>query len=361
MGDEVWRMMESIDARMAFDKSGMLEVISKFPDQIKEAVALAGTVERLPFLKIDNIVISGMGGSAISGDLVESLFRDKLDVPLMVNREPDLPKWANKDTLAICLSYSGNTEETIGAFKAASQRKCKIVSISTGGKLEELSAKRDVVFLKIPSGMQPRAATPFLLFPTIMLLLKAGLAKANIEADLQETIEVTREFVTANGPKVPEASNPAKQLARRLSGAIPQIYGWGPYAPVATRWRQQFNENSKIIARADIVSESNHNDLVGWSQSPEFTKFFTYILFRDRDYESISLATRLDFMRSLGQNVAKDVVEVSPKGKSRLARMMHLMCQGDFASNYLALLRGVDPSPVDIVTELKRRLAEKHG
>jgi len=354
-------MMESIDARMAYDKSGMLEVISRFPDQIKEAVALAGTVERLPFLKIDNIIISGMGGSAISGDIVESLFRDKLDVPLMVNREPDLPKWANKDTLAICLSYSGNTEETIGAFKAASQRKCKIISISTGGKLEELSAKRDVVFLKIPSGMQPRAATPYLLFPTIMLLLKAGLVKTNIEPDLEETVAVTREFVAANGPKVPESENPAKQLARRLYGAIPQVYGWGPYAPIATRWRQQFNENSKIVARADIVSESNHNDLVGWSASPEFSKLFSCILFRDRDNESLSLATRLDFMKSLGQNVAKDIVEVSPKGKSRLARMMHLMCQGDFASVYLALLRGVDPSPVDIVTELKRRLAEKLG
>ena len=351
---------ESIDARMNYDKSGMLETISRFPDQIKDAVALAATIERLPFLKVDNIIISGMGGSAISGDLVESLFRDKLDVPLMVNREPDLPKWANKDTLAMCLSYSGNTEETLSAFKAASQRKCKIISISTGGKLEELSRARDgVVFLKIPSGMQPRAATPYLLFPTIMLLHKAGVVKANLDADLDETIQVAKEFVAANNPEVPEASNPAKQLARRLSGAIPQIYGWGPYTPVATRWRQQFNENSKIIARADEVSECNHNDLVGWSQSPEFTKHFTYILFRDRDNESISLSTRLDFMKSLGQNVAKDVIEVAPKGKSRLARMMHLMCQGDFASNYLALLRGVDPSPVDIVTELKRRLAEK--
>ena len=353
-------MMESIDARMSYDKSGMLEVICRFPDQIKESMALMGTVERLPFLKVDNIIISGMGGSAISGDLVESLFRDKLDVPLFVNREPDLPKWANKDTLSICLSYSGNTEETLGAFKAASQRKCKMISISTGGKLEELSRAREgVVFLKIPSGMQPRAATPFLLFPTMLLLQKAGVVKANLEADLEETIQVTREFVAANNPKVPEASNPAKQLARRLYGSIPQIYGWGPYAPVGTRWRQQFNENSKIVARADIVSECNHNDLVGWSQSPEFTKYFTYILFRDRENESISLATRLDFMKSLGQNVAKDVIEVTPKGKSRLARMMHLMCQGDFASNYLALLRGVDPSPVDIVTELKRRLAEK--
>jgi glucose/mannose-6-phosphate isomerase len=354
-------MMESVDSRMAYDKSGMLETISRFPDQIKEAVALAGTVERLPFLKTDNIIISGMGGSAISGDIVQALFRDKLDVPLIVNREPDLPKWANKDTLSICLSYSGNTEETINAFKASSQRKCKIISISTGGKLQELSSKRDVVFLKIPADMQPRAATPYLLFPTIVLLHKAGLVKATIEPDLQETIEVTRDFVAANGPKVPEASNPSKQLARRLYGAIPQIYGWGPYAPIGVRWRQQFNENSKIIAREDIVSESNHNDLVGWSQSPEFTKQFSYILFRDRDHESISIATRLDFMKSLGQNVAKDVIEISPKGKSRLARMMHLMCQGDFASNYLALLRGVDPSPVDIVTELKRRLAEKLG
>jgi glucose/mannose-6-phosphate isomerase len=131
------------------------------------------------------------------------------------------------------------------------------------------------------------------------------------------------------------------------------------YTPIATRWRHQFNENSKIIARTDIVSECNHNDIVGWSANPEMSKLFSCILFRDKDEETIDMTTRLNFMRDLFHNTAANIIEIPPKGRSQLAKMMYLMCLGDLTSCYLALLRQVDPSPVDIIMELKRRLAEK--
>ncbi|MEJ2544746.1 MAG: bifunctional phosphoglucose/phosphomannose isomerase [Calditrichaceae bacterium] len=319
------------------DKANMLDVLARFPEQIKEALTIAEVVQRFNFLKIDNVIVAGMGGSAISGDIMLSLFRDKLDVPLIINREYDLPKWVNKDTLVICISYSGNTDETLSSFKIASQKKCKMLCISTGGKLQDLAEKRGIPFIKIPAGIQPRAATAYLLFPSIVFLKKVSLLKETaIEADVEETIAVTTDFVT-----------------------LKQIYGWGVYTPIAIRWRHQLNENSKIIARSDIVPECNHNDIVGWSGNPDISKQFSCILFRDKDEETIDMTTRLNFMRDIFRNTAGNVIEVSPKGKSQLAKMMYLMCLGDFTSCYLAVLRGINPSPVDIITELKKRLAEK--
>ena len=357
---EMVEMMVNDTEKIALvDKANMLDGLARFPEQIKESLAIAEATERLNFIKIDNVVIAGMGASAISGDIMASLFRDKLDVPLVVNREYDLPKWVNKDTLVICISYSGNTDETLSAFKIASQKKCKMICISTGGKLQEFAEKRDVPFVKIPAGIQPRAATAYLLFPSIIFLKKIGLLKTAIETDIEETISVTQEFVNTNNKTVPEENNPAKQLAKKIFNTIPQIYGWGVYTPIAIRWRHQFNENSKLIARTDLVPDCNHNDIVGWSANPEISKQFSCILFRDKDEEIIDMTTRLNFMRDLFHNTAGNIIEVSPKGKSQLAKMMYLMCLGDFTSCYLAVLRGIDPSPVDIIKELKKRLAEK--
>ena len=341
------------------DKSNMLDGLIRFPEQTKEALTIAETMERVNFLKVDNVIVAGMGASAISGDIMASLFRNTLDVPLVVNKDYDLPKWVNKDTLVICISYSGNTDETLSAFKIAYQKKCKMICISTGGKLQEFAEKRQVPFVKIPSGLQPRAATAYLLFPSIMFLKKIGLIKTNIDADIQETIAVTQAFASANNKTIPEENNLAKQLATKLHNTIPQIYGWGIYTPVATRWRHQLNENSKVIARTDIAPDCNHNDIVGWSANPEISKQFSVILFRDKDEESLDMMTRLNFMRDLFGNTAGSITEVFPKGKSQLAKMMYMMCLGDLTSCYLAIKRGIDPSPVDIIKELKKRLAEK--
>jgi glucose/mannose-6-phosphate isomerase len=352
-------MVNDLEKIARVDKANMLDGLARFPEQIKESLAIAEAAERFNFIKIDNVLVAGMGGSAISGDIMASLFRDKLDVPLLVNRDYDLPKWVNKDTLVICISYSGNTDETLSSFKIAYQKKCKIICISTGGKLQELAEKREVPFVKIPSGIQPRAATAYLLFPSILFLKKIGLLKTVIDADIQETIAVTQDFVAMNNKDVPEENNQAKQLAKKIFNTIPQIYGWGIYTPIAKRWRHQLNENSKVIARTDVVPECNHNDIVGWSANPEISKLFSCILLRDKDEEIIDITTRFSFMRDLFRNTAGNIIEVSPKGKSQLAKMMYLMCLGDFTSCYLAVLRGIDPSPVDIITELKKRLAEK--
>ena len=340
------------------DKSNMLDSVEDFPDQIKKSYDLVESSNLGSIYKVDNIIFTGMGGSAISGDILQAFFRDKIDIPIYVNRQYDLPKWANKNTLVITQSYSGNTEETLSAFKHAHQKRCKILGISSGGKLEEFCKKRDIYHIKIPSGYQPRAATGYMLFSALIALKKSGILRIDIEKEIQESINITENFRNKNKKDIPIEKNYSKQIANKIYQKIPQIYGWKEFTPIAKRWCTQFNENSKIICRFDEVSESNHNDIVGWSLNPDVTKKFVCILFRDNDLESIYLSTRFEFMKKLFKTNAADTIEIEIKGKKRLSKMMYTMYLGDFVSCYLAILRKIDPTPVNIISELKEELTK---
>jgi glucose/mannose-6-phosphate isomerase len=299
-----------------------------------------------------------MGGSAISGDLIQSLLRDRLEIPIYINRQYDLPKWANKNTLLISQSYSGNTEETLSAFKHGCQKRCKIIGISSGGKLQEFCEKRNISHIKIPKDYPPRAATGYMLFSCLYAMKKIRVIKLDLDSEIDETIAITQEFRDHNKKEIPEKDNISKQISKTLINTIPQVYGFDFLTPVAKRWCTQFNENSKIICRYDEVTECNHNDIVGWSMDPEQTKKFTCILFRDDETESIYMAKRLDFMKKLYEGVSKNIYEIRIKGKKRLSKMMYTMYLGDYISCYLAILRKTDPTPVIIINELKDELSK---
>jgi len=351
-------MLDNQDEISKIDKSKMLDSVAEFPDQIKKTYEIIESSDIGHIYKIDNIIFTGMGGSAISGDILQAFFRDKIDIPLYVNRQYELPKWAHKNTLVITQSYSGNTEETLSSFKHAYQKRCKIIGISSGGKLEEFCKKRDVTHIKIPSGYQPRAATGYMLFSALLSLRDIGILKMDIDKEIEETISVTEEVRSRNKKDVPTEKNLSKKLAKKINQKIPQIYGWGQYTPIAKRWCTQFNENSKIVCRYDEVSESNHNDIVGWSMDPEVTKNFICVLFRDKEDESVYMTKRLDFMKKLFETNAKDTIEINIEAKKRFAKMMYTMYIGDFVSCYLAVLRKIDPTPVKIISELKEELAK---
>ena len=351
-------MIEDLDLISEIDKSDMLGAVAKLPEQIKEAKQIVDSTTLGSIYKIDNIVISGMGASSISGDIVQTLLRDRIDIPIFVTRQYDLPKWANKDTLVISQSYSGNTEETLSTFKHASQKKSKIICISSGGKLQEFCQSREVPHIKIPSGFPPRAATGYILFSALYALKKIGVLNIDIESEIEETITIADEFRNHNKKEVPEPENISKQMAKKILNTIPQVYGFGIYSPIAKRWCTQFNENSKLICRYDEVPECNHNDIIGWSMNPEISKKFTCILFRDDENESIYISKRLNFMKKLFDEVAGNVIEIKALGKKRLAKMIYTMYIGDFVSCYLAILRKIDPTPVDAITELKNELAK---
>jgi glucose/mannose-6-phosphate isomerase len=349
-------MLDDIKKIQDIDKSNMLDSLVDFPNQIKEAVEIAKSLDFETFFKIDNVIIAGMGASGISGDIVASLYKEKIDVPIYVNKDYDLPKWAKKDTLALFYSYSGNTEETISAFKLASQKKCRILCISSGGKLQDFAEKRNIPHIKIPTGYQPRAAIAFSLFTLIIILKRVGLIKHDVESDIEETIDKIKELINNNNKSIPEKNNPSKQIARKLHNTIPQIYGWGIYSPIATRWRQQFNENSKLISREDSLPESNHNDIVGWSLNPEVSKNFSCILFRDKQLESLHMNTRLNFLKKLFEDSTANIIEINPIGKKTLAKIVYILFLGDFISCYLAILRNIDPTPIDIISDLKQNI-----
>jgi glucose/mannose-6-phosphate isomerase len=349
-------ILDDLEEINQIDSSNMIDELTRFPEQIKEIVDNLKEASFPKIYNIKNIIISGMGGSAISGDILNKYLRNKLSIPVFVNRYYDLPKWANKNTLVIAQSYSGNTEETLSAFKHAYEKNCNIIAITSGGKLSEYSSKRNIFNIKIPSGYPPRTATGYLLFSALISLKKIGLYQHNIESDIEESIQITKELLSEINENIPLNENLAKQIASKINDTIPQIYGWGIYEPIAKRWATQFNENSKVISRYGFVTECNHNDMEGWGQNPKVTKQFTCILLRDKKLESISFNTRLNFMIKLFNDAAANVIEVNINGKCGLAKLMYSMYLGDFISFYHAVLRNVDPTPVTVISQLKDEL-----
>ena len=351
-------MLDDIKLISEIDKSEMLKAVENFSKQIKESKDIVDSAEISRVYKVDNIIISGMGASAISGDIIQSLYRERSDIPIFVTRQYDLPKWANKNTLVLSQSYSGNTEETLSTFKHAYQKHCKIIGTSSGGKLQEYCEKRQVPHIEIPSGFQPRAATGYMLFSLIYALNKTGVITHDMESEIKETIELVEDFSKHNNRNVFEKENLSKQITKKIVNKIPRIYGWDFYIPIAKRWCTQFNENSKIISSFYEASEASHNDIVGWSMNPEASKNYSCIIFRDREDESRHISAHLNFMKELFEGVAGAFIEIPVFGKKRLAKMMYLMQLGDFVSCYLAILRKTDPTPVSVIIELKEKLAK---
>lgn len=340
----------------SIDKKNMFQMLSGFPDQIKETQAIVENAEIPKIYNIHQVIVSGMGGSAISGDILQQYTEEKAFIPVSVYRSYHLPKWINKNTLVFSQSYSGNTEETLSAFKHAFEKKCPIISITSNGKLLEHSSKRSIPAIILPSGYEPRSAIAFLFFSSLFSLQKIGLFTNTIEKEIKETIDITKNLIEKINPSVDFEQNYAKQIANTMHNTIPQIYGWNIYRSIARRWAKQINENSKMISRYDSVPESNHNDIVGWSEHSSIAKQFSVIIFRDDHLETLQMKARLDFMRKFYKQVASNLTEIQVQGKSSLAKMMYLLVLGDYVSCYLAIIQKKDPTPVSIINQLKNTL-----
>ena len=187
-------MLDDLNIISQIDKSDILSKIYRLPEQIKEAQEIVNTTHLDNIYKIDNIIISGMGASGITGEIVQKLFRDRLNIPIFVNRRYDLPKWAHKNTLLISQSYSGNTEETLSTFKNGFQKRSKMIGISSGGKLEEYCKSREVPHIKIPSNYPPRTATGYILFSSILALKNIGIVNFDLDSEIQDSISITNDL-----------------------------------------------------------------------------------------------------------------------------------------------------------------------
>jgi len=334
----------------AIDKSKMLSFCVNAARLYGEGASLAAKIQ-VSYPTPDNIIIAGMGGSGIGGDLLKDWARNKLEVPIEVNREYALPQYAGKKTLVLITSYSGDTEESLGAFLDALKRKCMIFCVSSGGALLEHAERLRVPFLRVPGGMPPRAALPYLFIPLLLGLEKMGLVSGASE-ELSESLKLLGKISKDNAPEKPATENFSKTLASNVGKTAPVVYGFGIYRAVAMRYKQQFNENSKIPAKWEVFSELNHNEIVGWENAGELGKSFSAVFIRDEE-EPVEIRTRIEITKELVGKLGLRSYEVQGQGKSVLAKMLSTICIGDFTSVYLAILRGVDPTPVKTINYLK--------
>src|SRR3972149_5956110 len=335
----------------------MLSFCVEAPKHYREAAKIAKRIS-LSYASPENIVIAGMGGSAIGGELLKDWARDKARVPIEVSRDYSLPAYANERSLALIVSYSGETEESLSAFLHAAKRKCVIYCISSGGSLLEFAEKLSVPYLRVPAGMPPRAALPYLFVPLLISLEKMKIVSSASE-DLSEAIKLLERITSENSPEKPVKDNLAKRLASGINGTIPVVYGFGVYRSVAQRFKQQFNENSKVPSKWEFFSELNHNEIVGWEKAGKLAKHFSTIFIRDST-EPVEIRSRIEITKTLMQPNSSKLFEVWSQGKSELAKILSTVCIGDFTSNYLAILREVDPTPVKTIALLKEKL-ERNG
>jgi glucose/mannose-6-phosphate isomerase len=339
------------------DPQGMRNLILNFPKQVEEAVTIGESAKvKLNTKNIEHIVASGLGGSAIGGDLIRAYFADKCKVPVIVNRHYYFPEYVGKNSLVVISSYSGNTEETTASYKDALKRKAKIFCITSGGEVERMAKKYKHPCIKIPGGFPPRAALGYSFFPMLIALSKLGFIKDQ-RKEIQETISLLK-TLSARYSDHTSAENLALKLARTLYGKLPLIYSAADkFDTVNTRWRGQITENAKTLAFGHVFPELNHNEIVGWEVLKDLMKQIHVVILRDKeDYKRIQL--RMDVTKGIIGNLADGITEVHSEGKSLLTRMFSLLYLADWLSFYLAMLNGVDPSPVKKIDFLKEELGK---
>lgn len=349
-------LLDNQEAIGKIDKSGMLRLVGRLPEMISEAERLSAYVPLPAARRFNQVLVLGMGGSAIAGDIAADLFLKKANAPIITSRNYLIPEYVSPETLVFALSYSGNTEETLSAAREADKKGARIICIGSGGKLKEFAEAKRHPFYLIPGGCQPRAALPYLFVPLVVSLEKLKIVPP-VADDLKETIGLLLKLRDEYGPARPARVNPAKQLAKKLAGRLPVVFGSsGTTGAAALRFKTQLNENSKLTALLNVFPELNHNEIVNLGALKRESHNFSLIVFRDED-ESERIKKRIEITKSLLVRQLGGVNEVASQGKSFLARLFSLIFLGDFLSVYLAILKDTDPTPVEAIARLKKELA----
>ena len=352
--------MPDLDDASAYrrcDKSGMLDHLHAFAGECLRAWQKIQEFD-LPreYGQIRNVIILGMGGSAMGGDIVRRLALAESRVPVWVHRDYGLPAFVDGSTLVIACSYSGNTEETLSSFRESLRTPARKLVITSGGRLRELAEKEGMPIYTVDYRAPPRAALPHTFVPLIGIFQKLGLL-ADKSVDMRESIDILTELSRRFAETVPLASNPAKQLAARLRGRIAVIYGADVLTEVAQRWKTQLNENSKAWAFCEALPELNHNAVVGYDFPPEAKERILVLMLRSPSSNPRTLLRYQATSELLARaGISHELIE--SKGGSALAQSLGLVLLGDYVSFYLAMLYDVDPTSLKVVAYLKRRLAE---
>lgn len=334
-----------------------LALLEEFPLQLQKASELVKAVLPFPYegMPISSIVFAGMGGSAIAGDLILGYGFDQLQMPFLIHRGYSLPSFVNEITLVIVSSYSGNTEETLHAFKRAEENHAKILVITSGGKLGELAIQKKYPVILLPQNYPPRQTLGYTFFSLIHLFRRLGWITLE-EKDIEEAIKVAELIQEKQHPKQGGKKHISLEIAQSFHKKIPVIYSACPWlAPVARRIRNQIHENAKILAFSNELPEMNHNEIVGWEMEPSLLDHMAVCFIRDND-EPEHMKRRVEFTHQLIQKHCPMVAELYPEGSSRLAKMISLIALGDWISYYLAVLNDRDPFEIKYIDMLKNYL-----
>lgn len=333
----------------------MISMLKSFPEMWKSAneIGRKFEIDGKYFNGIDKIVISGMGGSAIGGDIIREYVETSSSIPIFVNRNYTLPKYVNKNTLLIMISYSGDTEETMSVYRDAQKIGLKMIGLSSNGKLSEICSKEKIPFILIPSGYSPRAALPYLFVPVLIILEKMKII-SNQDKSINEALNVLKNMSDELSIM---GKNKAFDLAEKCVGGIPIICSSQNFSSLALRWKAQINENSKAPAYAQFFPELNHNEIVGWEGNVIVEKKFEFI-FLKTTFEHPRNNFRMEITRDILKRKNICANEISGRGNELLSQMISIIYFGDWVSFYLAALNKVDPTPVEVVTFLKNELAK---
>jgi glucose/mannose-6-phosphate isomerase len=349
-------ILDQPDYWKSVDPQSMRALLESFPEQVQAAADRCKTLSLLEPKDIKVILITGLGGSAIGGDLARSIAEYQLKIPIIINRNYDLPRFVDSSTLVFACSYSGNTEETLSAYNQSRQAKASIVCITSGGQLENLAKADGYPVVLLPGGLPPRAALGHALI-TLLSAMQAMKIMPDLSGSVNESILLLQKLRDQYGTQNPESVNPAKQLACSLCGKIVAVYGSnGIMESAAYRWRSQIAENAKNLALHHVLPEMNHNELVGWLHPKEALLNVGVIFLRDK-MDHTQTQRRLDLTKSLISEKAGVLHEIWSQGDSLLARVLSVVYLGDFVSLYLAYLNNVDPTPVEAIDYLKKRLS----
>lgn len=341
--------------REKIDPQDMYKSIFDFPDQIEKAMEIGKNIElRKNYGNINKIVVAGMGGSAVGGDLLSLALKNHLTIPFFVCRNYTLPNWVDEKSLVICSSYSGNTEETLSAFKEAISKNAAIIGITTGGVLSNRLKENKCDEVTIPGGLQPRAAVGFSMIPMMFLIIKIMKIDLDMESKLKDTRQELLEKRDIYSKM--DSENPVYLLAKNIYKNCVIIYGeTGATEKLAIRLKGQLCENSKMLAYINEIPEMNHNEIVGWENNPELFSHLVVLWLVNKNGH-IRNQKRVEITQSIFNQFPVKQYTIHLEGMSSIEQIFHFIHYGDWLSYWCAILHHTDPSPVDKINFLKKAL-----
>ena len=343
--------MNISELKEKFDLQNQFQVLADSYKQVEYAWNNEFDLMQLQDSKYNLVLLAGMGGSAISGDLIPDYLDDELRIPFIVNRNYSLPEFVDENSLVIISSYSGNTEETLSVFEEALKRRCKIAAITSGGQVKKICGEKKLCCVNIPPGYQPRYALGLSFFSLLKLLQQVGI--------IENQDSIVKQIISLWKKKAEEYSideNRALSISLELTGFLPIIYSAVQHtSAVGYRFKCQLNENSKLHAFSNVIPEMNHNEIISWETFEEKKLFTKVINITDPDYHP-QIKKRFKITSQLAKQSGVEIINIESKEKNRKVRLFDLIYLCDWISYYLALLRNHDPSEITYIDELKNRL-----